>query len=246
MRDHNEDRLRLSPALDLFIVADGMGGHNAGEVASALASLSLENCFGASREGPLPAELLEDPRPLSDEARILVAAARKANADVYEISNTHPAHKGMGTTLVAVHVSRAEGQIHIAHVGDSRCYRIRGGKIEQLTRDHSLIGDALAWKPDLTEAELSLLPKNIISRALGRGKSVEIDLRTEPIAVGDMFVLCSDGLSGMVNDAGILALATAGPAPQESCQALIAAANEAGGTDNVTAVVIRIDAGPGA
>ncbi|HEX7671474.1 MAG TPA: protein phosphatase 2C domain-containing protein, partial [Polyangiaceae bacterium] len=175
VRDHNEDKLLLSPELGLFVVADGMGGHNAGEVASALAALSLENCYRVSRTEPLPSDLTEDPRPLSHDARCLLGAARKANSDVFEISKTHAEHKGMGTTLVAVAVSRPTSEISIAHVGDSRCYRVRGGKIEQLTRDHSLVGDALAWKPDLTEAEIALLPKNIISRALGRGTSVEID-----------------------------------------------------------------------
>lgn len=234
--------MRLAPALDLFVVADGMGGHNAGEVASALAALSLENCFAASRSGPLPPELVEDPRPLSDAARRLVASVRKANADVFEISSTHAEHKGMGTTCVAIHVSRADGHAHIAHVGDSRCYRIRGGAIEQMTRDHSLIGDALAWKPDLTEAELSLLPKNVISRALGRAKTVEVDIRSEPALPGDVYVLCSDGLSGHVSDQGILDHVTRAPSLEAACEQLIAAANEDGGTDNVTVVIIRVDA----
>jgi serine/threonine protein phosphatase PrpC len=241
VRDHNEDRLLLSPELDLFVVADGMGGHNAGEVASALAALSLENCFRASRTETLPPELTDDPRSLTNDARSLLAAVRKANADIFEISKTHAEHSGMGTTLVAVHVSRAAGEIHIAHVGDSRCYRVRDGKIEQLTRDHSLVGDALAWKPDLTEQEIALLPKNIISRALGRVPVVDIDIRTEPLRPGDVYLLCSDGLSGMVDDASLLAHVELGQQPEELCQALIAAANAAGGTDNVTALVMRMD-----
>lgn len=233
--------MRLAPAIDLFIVADGMGGHNAGEVASALAALSLENCFSAARHTALPAELLEDPRPLSDAARLLAASVRKANADVFEISSTHTEHKGMGTTMVAMHVSRDTGEAHVAHVGDSRCYRIRGGVIEQLTRDHSLIGDALAWKPDLTEAELAMLPKNVISRALGRAKTVEVDIRSDPALPGDVYVLCSDGLSGHVKDPGILEIVQRSRTLEEACEALIAAANEDGGTDNVTAVLVRID-----
>lgn len=241
VRDHNEDRMRLAPALDLFVVADGMGGHNAGEVASALAALSLENCFGAARHKALPPELLEDPRPLSDAARCLAAAVRKANADVFEISSTHAEHKGMGTTVVALHVSRATGEVCIAHVGDSRCYRIRADQIEQLTRDHSLIGDALAWKPDLTEAELAMLPKNVISRALGRAKAVEVDIRSEPAVSGDVYVLCSDGLSGHVDDAGILAQVQRAPSLESACESLVASANEGGGTDNVTVVIVRIE-----
>jgi serine/threonine protein phosphatase PrpC len=241
VRDHNEDRLRLSPELDLFVVADGMGGHNAGEVASALAALSLENCFKASRTEPLPGALADDPRPLTDDARSLLAAARKANADVFEISSTHAEHSGMGTTLVAIHVARASGEVHIVHVGDSRCYRVRDGGIEQLTRDHSLVGDALAWKPNLTEKELALLPKNIISRALGRAPAVEVDVRTEPLRPGDVYLLCSDGLSGMVDDDAILGCIEAAREPSEICEALISRANAAGGGDNVTAVVVRAD-----
>jgi protein phosphatase len=231
----------VKPALNLFVVADGMGGHNAGEVASTLAALSLENCYAAGMEGALPAELAADPRPLSADARRLVAAVRKANADVWEIASTHDEHKGMGTTVVASCVSLDDGEFHVAHVGDSRCYRIRNGEIQQLTRDHSLISDALAFKPDLTEEQLAMFPKNVISRALGRAATVEIDLRSEALAKGDTFVLCSDGLSGMVNDPAILSLVQGAKSLEAAADALISAANEGGGTDNVTAVLVRID-----
>jgi serine/threonine protein phosphatase PrpC len=241
-RDHNEDRLLLRPAIDLFVVADGMGGHNAGEIASALAALSLENCLAAARGGTLPEELTADPRPLSSDARNLVAAARKANADVYEISQSHPEHAGMGTTLVAAHFSPASGEVHVAHVGDSRCYRYRGGKLQQLTQDHSLIGEAMAFKPDITEAELAMFPRNVISRALGRGPTVEIDVRTEPVAAGDGYLLCSDGLCGMVNDAAITRVLESETDVERACQKLIDAANAAGGQDNVTVVFVRVEA----
>jgi protein phosphatase len=241
VRDHNEDRLRLYRALDLYIVADGMGGHNAGEVASALASASIENCFRAGKHSSLPEDLLEDERALSEPAQRLVASVRKANRDVYEISTTHREHKGMGTTVVAVHVDTEADLVHIAHVGDSRCYRIRDGAIEQVTRDHSLIGDVMLWKPDVTEKELAMLPKNMISRAVGRRPTVEVDLRSDPLVDGDVYLLCSDGLSGMVNDASILSIVTSSPDLDAACDALIAAANEAGGEDNVTALLVRID-----
>lgn len=232
----------MNPAIDLYIVADGMGGHNAGEVASALCALSVENCMMAARSGPLPEELTADPRPLSAEARNLVAAVRKANADVFEISRSHPEHAGMGTTVVASLVSRENGDFHVAHVGDSRCYRFRDGKLQQLTQDHSLIGEAMAYKPDITEAELAMFPKNVISRALGRGEKVEIDVRTEPLQAGDVYLLCSDGLSGMVNDAGIRGFLEQESDPTKVCQLLVDAANAAGGTDNVTVIVIRVEA----
>src|SRR5262245_23038635 len=158
VRHHNEDKLRAYPKLDLYIVADGMGGHNAGEIASALAAASVENYVRAARHKPPPPEVTEDPRALSTAARCLVAAVRKANADVYEIATKHPEHKGMGTTLVALQMAREQGEVNIAHVGDSRCYRIRNGQIEQMTRDHSLRSDAMLWNPNITQAQLAMLP----------------------------------------------------------------------------------------
>lgn len=232
----------MNPGIDLYVVADGMGGHNAGEVASALCALSVENCLLVANSAPLPEELTADPRQLSAEARNLVAAVRKANADVFEISRSHPEHAGMGTTVVAALVSRETGDFHVAHVGDSRCYRFRDGKLQQLTQDHSLIGEAMAYKPDITEAELAMFPKNVISRALGRGEKVEIDVRTEPLKAGDGYLLCSDGLCGIVNDATIRGFLEQEPDPTKVCQLLIDAANAAGGIDNVTVVVIRVEA----
>ena len=245
VRDHNEDRMLLAPELDLFGVADGMGGHNAGEVASTLAALSLKDCFAVSLHAPLPAELVgPDDGALPHDARRLVAAVRKANGDVHEISRTHRQHRGMGTTVVAVHVARKHEQIHIAHVGDSRCYRIREGGIEQLTGDHSLVGDALRWNPNLTKAELARLPQNVISRAVGRGATVDVDLRTEALRAGDVYLLCSDGLSGMVEDDDILSHVAGAPSLDAACKALLDAANAGGGEDNVTVVLVRIDQAP--
>jgi len=240
-REHNEDHFLVHPPLDLYVVCDGMGGNQAGEVASALATTSLENFFHATKSGALPPEVPDDPAvPLA--ARRLVAGVRKANGDVHEISSTRREHKGMGSTLVAVHLSRDTAQVHIAHVGDSRCYRVRGGQILQLTRDHSLIGDALAWNPNLSELEIAKLPKNIISRALGLRRTVEVDLKTETTVPGDIYLLCSDGLCGMIRDAEILEAILLCDDLATACESLIALANEAGGSDNITAVLVRIEA----
>jgi protein phosphatase len=244
LREHNEDMFLVQPELGLFVVCDGMGGNNAGEVASALATTSLENFFQATESGPLPGKLRKEDESLSDSERRLVVGVRKANADVYEISSTRIEHQGMGSTIVAVHVSGNTGSIEIAHIGDSRCYRIRDGKMEQLTRDHSLIGDALAWNPNLSEEELSRLPKNIISRALGLKRYVEVDVKTEAAVPGDVYLLCSDGLSGMIKDAQILDLVLLSDDLDEACDNLIAMANEAGGSDNITVVAVRIEADP--
>lgn len=240
-RKHNEDNILVKSDLGLFVVADGMGGHNAGNVASALATTSLDNFFEATQSGDLPGPMPVDETELEPEARRIVAAIRKANHDVFVISNTYTQHQGMGSTVVAAFMSRDTDQIHIGHVGDSRCYRIRDGEIEQLTKDHSLINDALAIKPDLSPEELARLPKNIITRALGMKDVVKVDIRTEPVEPGDAFLLCSDGLSGMVSEDQMLEVFDITEDPREACELLIAMANEAGGTDNISALIVRIE-----
>jgi protein phosphatase len=240
-RDHNEDNLLVRPMLSLFVVADGMGGNNAGEVASALATRSLDNFFQATKNGgPLPVASAQGDDALAEGARRLVAAVRKANTDVFEISTTVVEHKGMGSTIVAAHITADTREIHIAHVGDSRCYRFRGGVLEQLTRDHSLIGEALAWNPNLDKADLAKLPKNVISRALGLKKAVQVDVRSDPVQPGDIYLLCSDGLSGMVSDQEMRELLELTEDASEACELLIALANEAGGEDNITLLIIKV------
>jgi PPM family protein phosphatase len=239
-RRHNEDTVLLKPECGLFAVADGMGGHNAGDVASKLAATSLGNFFEATQPSasPAPLELPEEYGGLDAAARRLAAGVRKANHDVFTISSTYQQHHGMGSTMVAVHFS--EAGVHVGHVGDSRCYRIRGGAIKQLTRDHSLINDALEMKPDLLPEELARLPKNIITRALGMKGEVKVDIKTEPTELGDVYLLCSDGLTGMVPDKQILEVVGLTDDPQEACELLVAEANDAGGTDNISALIIRI------
>jgi len=242
-REINEDNLLVEPELDLFVVADGMGGHSAGDVASSLATKSIATYFGALRHGPPASDggsVNSQALPL--EAANLVTAIRKANQELYAISSTDPRHKGMGSTIVALLFSRAHGQVHVAHVGDSRCYRIRDGEIEQLTRDHSLVNEALALKPDLTKAQIARLPKNVITRALGMAPVVQVDIRTEHLEPGDAFLLCSDGLSGLVPDEQMLEIVGMADDINEACELLIAFANDAGGTDNISALVVRVEA----
>jgi len=246
-RKHNEDHVLLRLEQDLFVVADGMGGHNAGDVASKLATTSLGNFYEATQAGDVALDSDDDDeRELPDEARRLSVGIRKANADVYEISSTFQQHQGMGSTVVAMSLNRVAGMMSVGHVGDSRCYRLRQGEIEQLTRDHSLVNDALAMKPDLTEDELSRLPKNIITRALGMKDAVKVDMRTEKLQDGDIFLLCSDGLSGMVTDEEMLDIVSITDDLEEACDLLISLANDAGGTDNITVVLVRSDAIEGA
>jgi PPM family protein phosphatase len=243
-RKHNEDHVLVRPDLDLYVVADGMGGHNAGDVASKLATKSIDNFFQATQFSPVPGDPTEEEAGLAPGARRLVAGIRKANRDVYEISSTFQQHQGMGSTVVAMHIARDNGQVHVAHVGDSRCYRIRAGEIVQLTRDHSLVNDALALKPDLTPDEIARLPKNIITRALGMKDLVKVDIHSSDVEAGDVFLLCSDGLSGMVDDEQILEIVGITDDLGEACELLIALANDAGGTDNISSVLVRIEPDP--
>ncbi len=247
-RKHNEDHVLLRPELDLYVVADGMGGHNAGDVASRLTTTSLRNFYEATHDGgDVPASLItaDDPTDMDRDGLRLAAGIRKANRDVHEISQSFRQHHGMGSTVVAVAVECAAARIHVGHVGDSRCYRFRDGAIEQLTRDHSLINDAIALKPDLTAEELGRLPKNIITRALGMREDVKVDLKSDDILPGDVILLCSDGLSGMVTDEEMLVLVTRARELREAAESLVASANEAGGTDNITALLLRFEADDG-
>lgn len=241
-RKHNEDNILVRSDLGLFVVADGMGGHNAGEVASDRATKSIGAFFEATCSGPIPGEPLEEDEGLSSDARRLAAAVRKANADIHEMSTTQAQHRGMGSTVVALFLPRATGLVHVAHVGDSRCYRHRAGVLEQITRDHSLINDALELKPDLTPAELARLPKNIITRALGMKREVLVDVRTEAVRPGDTFLLCSDGLSGPVKEPQIHEVMQMGGDVHEMAETLIAMANDGGGNDNISAIVVRAEA----
>lgn len=242
-RKHNEDHVLLRPDLDLYVVADGMGGHNAGDVASKLTTTSLNNFYEATAGGrPFPVHSSDGADDLPIEARRLSAAILKANHDVYEISSTYQQHQGMGSTVVAATFAEQSGLLHVGHVGDSRCYRMRDGVIEQLTRDHSLINDALAMKPDLTEEELARLPKNIITRALGMKEVVKVDIRSEEVLPDDLYLLCSDGLSGMVPDQQIMEILSITDDLSEACELLVSMANEAGGTDNISCVLLKIEA----
>jgi PPM family protein phosphatase len=238
-RRHNEDNVLVAPKVGLFLVADGMGGHSTGHVASALAASSMQTFFDSTESGQLPSPIPTDETNLPRGAARLVQGVRKANRDVYEVSSTRKENRGMGSTIVAIHFDGAD--LHIAHVGDSRCYRIRDNDIEQITRDHSLINDALALKPDLTQEGLARLPKNVITRALGMKDAVKVDVQTVHVEPEDMFLLCSDGLTGMINNEQILEVFSLTNDLDEACELLIAMANEAGGTDNISALLVRAE-----
>jgi protein phosphatase len=150
---------------------------------------------------------------------------------------------GMGTTIVTAMFTRMADKVTIGHVGDSRCYRIRGPEILQITRDHSLISDARHMAPWMTDEEMSQLPPNVITRALGIREDVAVDIVTQDTALGDIYLLCSDGLSGLVADDQLHEIVTRASSLEDACKDLIDRANFFGGTDNITAVLVRIDEG---
>lgn len=238
-REHNEDSFCISPQHRLFVVADGMGGHRAGDVASKMAIHAVASFFDATESEDATWPYAIDPRLSMDENR-LVAGVRLANQRIFDTSVQHAEMHGMGTTVVALFYSTTKERVFIAHVGDSRAYRIRNGEITQLTRDHSLLNDYLLVMPDMTQEQRDELPKNVITRALGMQDSVVVDLVPESPQPGDVYVLCSDGLSGMMSDDVIRDIVTAHDDPHEAARALIERANQNGGEDNVTVVILKV------
>ena len=242
-REHNEDSFCILSNHRLFVVADGMGGHRAGDVASRMATAEMSMFFDATapRDGEPPDWPLElDPRLTAEQNR-LVSAVKVANQRIFQTSTGNRAVQGMGTTVVGALLTRGDERMHIAHVGDSRAYRVRKGTIAQLTRDHSLLNDYLLVMPNLTDAQRQRLPTNVITRALGMQDGVAVDLYFEPVEIGDTYVLCSDGLSGMLADEEVLRVVEAADGDIESAaKTLVAEANENGGEDNITVVLVRI------
>lgn len=237
-RAHNEDNYFLLAEENLYVVADGMGGHSSGEVASQIAVETLANFFiDTSRDHEITWPYKED-RSLSYDENRLVTGVKLSNRRVYETAQSDARYKGMGTTLVCLSV--AEETAYVGHVGDSRVYRVRDGAIEQLTEDHSLLNDYLKVHK-LSQEEIENFPhKNVIVRALGMRETVNVDvMRVEPVP-GDIFVLCSDGLCGMISDDVIQNTVSEGRDDlDKACQSLIAQANEAGGTDNITVMLVE-------
>jgi protein phosphatase len=239
-REHNEDSFVVLKEYDLFVVADGMGGHRAGDVASKLATETISEFFKSTANEDVTWPFHFDTN-LSEEENRLLTGIRVANRQIFERSTRSREYHGMGTTVVGAMFSPSKKRMYIGHVGDSRCYRIRDGKIEQLTRDHSLINDYLLAMPDLTDEQRSELPKNVITRALGMQDQVVVDLQHDDPHPGDIYILCSDGLSGMIEDAEIQNIIQRSANIGDACRELIAKANEHGGEDNITAVVIKIE-----
>jgi protein phosphatase len=222
VRRRNEDTFVLDPPL--FAVADGMGGAQAGEVASRLAAAAFREYHEADLLAP-------------DER--LQAIIQEANRRIYERARADSDVSGMGTTVTAALL--IGGRVTLGHVGDSRAYRIRDGELEQLTEDHSLVGD-LMRSGRLTPEEAEAHPqRSVITRALGTDPEVDIDTTSVDIEPGDLFLLCSDGLTTMVADEDILGILAAAPTLDDAARELVRAANTGGGEDNVTVVLFQVE-----
>jgi serine/threonine protein phosphatase PrpC len=221
-RPHNEDTFVCEPPL--FAVADGVGGAQAGEIASRLAA-------GALEERP--------PGALGEST--LVQLLQEANARIYQRALADPDMAGMGTVATALLVDEAAGTVAIGHVGDSRAYRLRDGVLEQLTPDHSLVGELVRAGRLSTEEAEQHPHRSVITRAVGTEPSVEVETMTAAVEPGDLYLICSDGLTDIVRDAHIAELiATVDNDPDAAAEALVAAANDAGGIDNITVVIFEI------
>jgi protein phosphatase len=235
-RQHNEDSFRVEDDSKLFIVADGMGGHAAGEIASRIAVDSILEFITQTKEddGTWPHAYDEQYKRSTNR---LVAAVRIANTRVLEAMRKDARLRGMGTTVVGC-MADAE-TMSVAHVGDSRAYLIRGDKISRITNDHSWVFEQVQAGM-LTEAEAEKHPlRNVITRALGGALQVTPDASEIVMQPGDVYLLCSDGLTGMVPEDEILRIVTGSDGLEAACEQLIAVANERGGLDNITAVLVK-------
>jgi len=234
VRQRNEDALGYCEPSEpqirdrkgsIFIVADGMGGHRGGEIASQLAVDTILDAYYAAKE--------------NDPAKALDLAFKEANGVIIEKSRNDVSLYGMGTTCTALVVRKGEG--YFAHVGDSRAYLFREGDLKQLTEDHSLVGE-MVRSGILTDEDARTHPRrNVITRSIGTHEELFVDLSTVPLqlAVGDVFVLCSDGLTSLVGETELKVVLESNP-PRKACEALIDLANEHGGKDNVTVQIVRV------
>jgi protein phosphatase len=236
-RQHNEDNFSILEEAGLYIVADGMGGHASGEVASQMAVDALKDFFISTSEDPERTWPYKMDRSRGYEENRLITGIKLANLRIYESAQRDARQRGMGTTIVVLFA--VEDGVYCAHVGDSRGYRIRDGKIEQLTDDHSLLNDYIKMKR-LTAEEIANFPhKNVIVRALGMKDTVKVDTRFEASRADDVYVLCSDGLSGPVTDEELLEIVQGAPDLKQAASQLIQRANENGGPDNITVILAR-------
>ena len=238
-RKHNEDSFILPDFERIAIVADGMGGHASGEVASNMAVEAVAAYMKATQDTAPSTWPFKLDTGLRYETNRLVVGIKHANQRIWETSQRNEDQHGMGTTIVGALF--LDDRAVVAHVGDSRCYRLRRQQLLQLTEDHSLLNDYLKMKRLSGEEAGRFQQKNVIVRALGMKESVQVDTMVDIPQIHDIYMLCSDGLSGMVPDPLIAEILSEVPDIDDAVERLINAANEAGGTDNITCVLARIE-----
>ncbi len=238
VREHNEDAVFANPNLGCVVLADGMGGYNAGEVASGMATTRFSAEVEAALTGR-PPEASDGPGHGAFALRCLHDAIIDANAAIFEAAQAHTQYAGMGTTLVAALFF--DDRVAVAHVGDSRLYRMRDGELQQLTRDHSLLQEQIDSGLLSAEEARFFLHKNLVTRALGVDPVVEPEIAEFAVLPGDMYLLCSDGLNDMVSDEDIaLALDAFGVNLELAATHLVQMANDNGGRDNVSLILVRV------
>ncbi|MFT5358217.1 MAG: serine/threonine protein phosphatase PrpC [Polyangiales bacterium] len=236
-RDHNEDAILLRRELGLFVLADGAGGASAGNVASSLATSTI-----AHEIEQMPTTRGFGTLGLPLGARRLSAAVQSANAQIVHLARSSDRFQGMGTTVVAALVEHDVGIMHLAHVGDSRCYRLRGGHVELLTQDHSLANDVLELAPEIGEERSRSLPSRVITRALGMSARVRVSMQTLAIVPGDRYLLCSDGLTDELDEEQIADALRQSVRPPALVKLLLDIADAANARDNTAVIVFDIHA----
>ena len=228
-RENNEDSVVVDPSAHLGVLADGMGGYNAGEIASGMATAFIKSELGRwlSQTGRHAGG--------KEVRRAIEICVENANRSIFNAANSNPQYSGMGTTLVVgVFLGR---HLILGHIGDSRCYRLRAGVLSQITKDHSLLQEQIdAGLITPAQAETSL-NKNLVTRALGVEDSVLVELNEYVVEPGDTYLMCSDGLSDMVDDMGIAHILNSALSLQQKANALVAAANAHGGRDNISVLL---------
>ena len=240
VRTNNEDCFRIVESLDLFVLADGMGGEAHGEVASEMAvETVVKTCMGPGDDGGATAIGHSEPT-WSEKTKRLTSAVHRANKNIYDSAEANPDQHGMGATLTAAWIDGSK--MSIAHVGDSRAYLLRSGNLQQLTSDHSLVAEQVR-RGILTaaEAEESEM-QSVLLRALGALPDIEVDTDEHTLFARDILMLCCDGLTRMVTEPEIAGTLQAEIDPTRAAEKLIALANERGGVDNITVIVVRVGA----
>jgi serine/threonine protein phosphatase PrpC len=238
VRTNNEDSYQILSSLNLFVLSDGMGGEAHGEIASALAVETIvKYCTDPKDDSAATLMGSGDEVRWSEKAKQLQNAVRKANFNVFESARKNPAQRGMGATVTTAWVN--EGKLSVAHVGDSRAYLLRTGNLQQLTSDHSLVAEqvrrGIITPQQAEESEM----QSVLLRALGAHEDVEVDVDEVGIYSGDVLLLCSDGLTRMVTEPEIAGTLQAEMNPSTAAQKLVDLANENGGQDNITVIVVR-------